>query len=224
MTVTSVLIVEDDPLTRSALAASFAAVGLQVAGAFATGEEAMRACSGVAADVAVVDLGLPGVSGVETIAALRRARPGLAVLVLTVVENPRQIIAAIEAGASGYLLKVTPMSEIVAAVGSVCDGLSPISPAVARHILATVRSGRVDEAGHPSSLSEREHEVVWLLVGGHSYQDIATALGIRLGTVQTHVKSIYRKLEVSSKAEAVSVALSGGIVDPPHRSPATRRK
>jgi DNA-binding NarL/FixJ family response regulator len=210
----AVLIVEDDTVTRLSLASGLAAAEITVAGACASGEEALELADEQDFDVVLIDLGLPGISGIETIRRLRAARPDLAALVLTVVESPEQIVAAFEAGATGYLLKDAAITEIARAVNQVRDGLAPISPQVARHIVATMR-GREQAAPRESRrelLTPREQEILSLLVGGHAYAAIATALEIGLGTVQSHVKSIYRKLEVASKAEAVGVALTEGIV------------
>jgi DNA-binding NarL/FixJ family response regulator len=149
-------------------------------------------------------------SGAATILALRERQAGVAALVVSNAETPALIVSAIEAGAAGYLLKGTPLPEIVRAVEQVRQGLCPISPAIARHLLATVRARALPTRAF--SLTDREHEVLGLLVAGHSYTDIGIALGIALGTVQSHVKSVYRKLEVSSKAEAVRVALTERVV------------
>jgi DNA-binding NarL/FixJ family response regulator len=210
-----VLLVEDEPGIREALSTALAASGFQVIGAFGRGEEAARAAVDLGPEVALVDLGLPGISGVETIRRLRRALPELPVLVLTVFESPEVIVEAIEAGAAGYLLKGTPLPEVLDGIRQVKDGLAPISPAVARHLLDRVRArgrSRAVADAPEVNLTQRESEVLSFLVGGHSYASIATALGIRPGTVHTHVKNVYRKLEVASKAEAVAVAIRQGLV------------
>jgi DNA-binding NarL/FixJ family response regulator len=211
---TVALIVEDDAVTRQALATGLREAGLRVTAACASGEEALALAGGLPIDVALVDLGLPGISGAETIRRLRGMRPSLPALVLSVVENPELIVAAFEAGATGYLLKGAPIPEIVNAVNQVREGLAPISPAVARHIVATLhrREQSSARAATRERLTAREQEILSMLVGGHSYAAIGTALAISLSTVQSHVKSIYRKLEVCSKAEAVGVALTEGLV------------
>jgi two-component system, NarL family, nitrate/nitrite response regulator NarL len=207
-----VLLVEDDSGTRQALQAGLAVAGLDVIAAFHRGEPAIEAVTTLRPDVALVDLGLPGMSGVECLRGLRDRLPDLPVLVHTVFEDPAIIVQAIEAGATGYLLKGAPLDEVCNALQQVCDGLSPISPAVARHLLARVRDPQ--EKPERPQLSTRELEVLELLVRGHAYADVAGALGLKLPTVQTHVRSIYRKLEVASKAEATYVALRTGLVEP----------
>ena len=210
----AVLIVEDDTVTREALAAGLTEAGITVVAACTSGEEALAVAARQGFDVVLIDLGLPGISGIETIRRLRLARADLAALVLTVVESPEQIVAAFEAGATGYLLKDTAVAEIARAVRQVRDGLAPISPLIARHIVATLRGREqaVPRGPRRDVLTPREQEILSLLVGGHAYAAIASALAIGLGTVQSHVKSIYRKLEVGSKAEAVGVALSEGLL------------
>lgn len=220
-----ILLVEDDAGTRAALEAALGLAGHSVAAACADGESALAALerSEGGFHAAVVDMRLPGMSGPETIRALRERLPELPVLVLTVFEDPEIILAAIQAGASGYLLKGSPLSEICGAVEQITEGLSPLSQRVARHLLDHLRPAKASTAMKPAetappspttrldSLSEREQEVLDLLARGQAYGDIARALGIGVGTVQTYVKRIYRKLEVSSKAEAAWVARRDGM-------------
>ena len=197
---TRVLIVEDQPGTREALATAFRLGGLEVAGAFASGEDALAGLAEASPDVALVDLGLPGLSGCETIRRMRVALPDLPVLVLTVFETPALIVEAIEAGASGYLLKETPLARVREAVDEVLHGLAPLSPAVARHVLARMRAHRNGPGGQAFSLTEREREALGLLVRGHTYSSVAEAM------------NVHRKLEVTSKAEAAYVALRAGLI------------
>jgi len=202
---------------RRALAAAMREAGMTVAAACSSGEEALATSGDRPIGVAIVELELPGISGAETIRRLRAARPGLPALVLSVVEHPAEVVAAFAAGATGYLLKGTPIAEIVSAVNQVRAGLAPISPAVARHIIAALygrepADARAGTTEGRDRLTPREHEILSLLVGGHSYAAVGSGLAISLSTVQTHVKNIYRKLDVSSKAEAVRVALTEGIL------------
>ena len=187
-----------------------AASGFTIVGACASGEEALALVPTIRPDTAIVDLGLTGMRGIDVIRELRARIPDLPVLVLTTFENPADIVAAIEAGAQGYLLKGVRIDEIATALREISDGLSPISPAVARHLLARMR--QTTPSPPPSPLTSREQELLELLVRGHSYGDAAKALQISVNTVQTHVRSIYRKLEVSTKAEAAYVALKEGWI------------
>lgn len=208
-----VLLVEDDAGTRAALAAGLSAMGMTVVGEFARGEDAVAGLDAADPDVALVDMNLPGIQGPETIRRLRAKRPTLPVLVLTVLEEPTRIVEAIESGACGYLLKGAPLARIVDALAQVHQGLSPLSPEVARHVLARFRSDRAPGPAAPA-ITAREREILSLLVGGHTYAAVALALGIGIGTVQTHIKNLYRKLEVCTKAEATAVAVRTGLVGP----------
>ncbi len=207
----SVLLIEDHSGTREALAAALRLDGLVIAGALGSAEAALEALPSLHADVALVDLGLPRLPGVELIRRLRKLAPGLAVLVLTVFEQEELIIEAIEAGAQGYLLKDASPGEVRVAIEQVMQGLAPLSPAVARHVLARLRT---EPPARPFGLSDRELEVLGLLARGYTYASAAQALGIGVGTVQTHVKAIYRKLEVSSKTEAAAVARRNKLFPP----------
>src|SRR5690606_5114577 len=123
----------------------------------------------------------------------------------TVFEDPAIIIAAIEAGASGYLLKGSPLAEITRAVEQIAEGLSPLSERVARHLLDHLRPKKPAAPPRLELLTQRERQVLDRLARGETYGDIARALDIGLGTVQTYVKRVYNKLEVTSKAEAAWV-------------------
>ena len=206
-----VLVVEDDVGTRQALTVAIRQHEYDVI-AVGSGEEALELPL-ERLDAAVVDLGLPGISGTETIRGLRQIRPHLPVLVLTVFEDPERVVAAIEAGASGYQLKGATLPELRRALEQVIGGLSPLSPAIASHLLDAIRRrGAHAVPERRAALTPREVDVLALLVHGHSYVSIAGALDIGLGTVQTHVKSVYRKLEVASKAEAAAVAVTHNLL------------
>lgn len=209
-----ILLVEDDAGTRAALEAALKLGGHAVAASCRDGESALAATehSEGGFHAAIVDMRLPGMDGPATIRGLRERLPDLPVLVLTVFEDPKAILAAIEAGASGYLLKGASLPEILRAVEQVAEGLSPLSEKVARHLVAHLRDPRPGPAAAPSrleSLTERERQVLDRLARGETYADIARALDIGIGTVQTYVKRVYRKLEVTSKAEAAWMMRGG---------------
>lgn len=208
------LLVEDDAGTREALEVGLEAFGIRVVLAAASGEEALARLDSVDAEAVLVDLDLPGMDGVATIRALRQRRPGIPAMVLTVYEDPERIVSAIEAGASGYLLKGIDIRALRDAIADLVAGLSPIAPAVARHLLVRLRAGGEAAARVRVDLSARELEVLDLLTRGHTYAAIASALEVRPGTVHGYVRSLYRKLEVASKAEATSAGISLGLVPP----------
>jgi len=205
------VVVEDHVATRDALAVSLRLAGFEVVGTFGSGEEVLEALPHSPADLLLLDLGLPGISGHDTIRRLRAIDSTLPILVLTVMESPDAVVGALEAGATGYLLKDTPLLELPAAIEQVRDGLSPLSPAIARHVISTLRA-RATEDVMDAGLAPRELAVLELLVEGCSYPAIAVELGIGLGTVQTYMKAIYRKLGVRSKAAAAALAVRSNIL------------
>jgi DNA-binding NarL/FixJ family response regulator len=160
-------------------------------------------------DVALVDLGLPGMSGQELISIAKTEWPHLELVVLTGFADDDSIYEVLRAGATGYLLKDAGPSAIADAIDEVCDGGAPMSPGIARRVLAGFHTHREDPA---SDLTLRERQVLDLLTRGASYPLIGQALGISTNTVQHHIRSIYRKLQVSTKSEATLVAIRRGYV------------
>jgi len=230
-----VAIVEDDAMQR---ALSVHVLGtsddMLVVGAYETGRAALAELSSGQrqVDVVVVDLGLPDVPGAEVARQLTSLPDPPEIVVLTAHGERAMALEALKAGATGYLLKGKP-NDLVAAVRTAADGGSTIAPAIARYLLDEVRvpgqngaastlrdvgmrEGGFDGRGEDDrpALTRREREVLALLAKGATYEDAARILGISLGTVQSHVKSLYRKLEVSSKAEAAAEAVRRGLTTP----------
>ncbi|MCG8467090.1 MAG: response regulator transcription factor [Gemmatimonadetes bacterium] len=167
-------------------------------------------------DVALLDVELPRGSGMEAAARLASEYPDVGALMLTVFEDPQKIFEAIRAGASGYLLKDAEAEDIVEAVLEVRAGGAPLSRGVARRILTLVKEApapRTDDDPPPPDLSPREIELLQQIVLGHTEAAIAERLGISPHTVRTHVKNIYKKLQVHSRAAAVRVTLERGLLD-----------
>ena len=205
-----VLVVEDDVHVKADLVELLERhPELVLAGAYGTAEPALAAVTaGLTADVALIDLGLPRMSGRELIRELKVVRPELEVIVLTIFEDDESLYGAIRAGASGYLLKDATPTELASAVLQVHRGGAPMSPSIARRLLLDLRA---PPEGVDLPLTAREREVLELLTKGASYPEIAKMLSISLSTVQTHIRTIYRKLEVGTKAEATAVALRRGM-------------
>lgn len=213
----SVLLVEDDDATRAHLAKEIAAhPELRLLGAAASCREARMRLAESEPDVMLVDLGLPDGSGADLIRELSARRARTESMVITVFGDESHVVAAIEAGATGYLLKDASSEGIGRAILELLGGGSPISPAIARHLLKRFHSpARAEPPGRSvdlPGLTEREHEVLTLLVKGFTYSEIARLLAISAHTVTSHVRHIYRKLEVRSRAEAVYEALQLGLV------------
>jgi two-component system nitrate/nitrite response regulator NarL len=206
MTAARVLIVDDHPLTRDALSGLLAHNGFEVCGAAASGEEAIRLAGELQPDLALLDLTMPGLDGLQTLPRLRAAAPGCAVVVLTAAEDEANLIGAIRAGAEGYLLKSEPPERIVSFLRGVGQGEAPLSGAVARRLLEQVRESDGPTTVPPQIavlLSAREAEVLLLLEQHHATDEIAGELGISEHTVRSHVKSLLGKLGVSSRREAI---------------------
>ena len=213
----SVLLVEDDDATRAHLAKEIAAhPELRLLGAAASCREARMRLAESEPDVMLVDLGLPDGSGADLIRELSARGARTQSMVITVFGDESHVVAAIEAGATGYLLKDASSDRIGRAILELLAGGSPISPAIARHLLkrfyAPVAAPAPGRAADLPGLTEREHEVLALLVKGFTYSEIAELLTISAHTVTTHVRHIYGKLEVRSRGEAVYEALHLGLV------------
>jgi DNA-binding NarL/FixJ family response regulator len=213
-----VLLVEDDGETRARLADVIRREPrLELAGAVATCAEARRLLALTAPDLLAVDLDLPDGHGAELIRFARRERPTTEVMVITVFGDERSVISAIEAGAGGYLLKDGTPQEIAQALVQLAEGGSPISPAIARHLLRRFQTEAVASAAPAAaeaapSLTERETEVLRLISKGFRFGEIAELLGISAHTVTTHVRHLYKKLEVSSRSAAVWEARHLGLL------------
>ena len=207
-----VAIIEDQRTTREALRTLLdGSAGYSTSGAFGSMEEALPHLTADLPDVVLVDLGLPGMSGIEGIRILRQQFPNLLALVLTVFEDDERIFDAICAGACGYLLKKAPLTRLLESIREVMDGGAPMSPQVARKVVRLFRDFRPPE--HVDyALTPHETRLLKLLVDGHSYKTAAFELGITSHTVAFHLKNIYGKLHVHSKSEAVSKALRQGLI------------
>jgi DNA-binding NarL/FixJ family response regulator len=201
-----ILVVDDHPLTRDALSSLLAQGGFDVVGEAPDGVEALELARELQPDLVLLDLSMPGLDGLAALPRLRAAAPGCEVVVLTASGTEENLLAAIRGGAAGYLLKSEPPERIVSFLRGVANGEAALSGEVARRLLDQVRSGgRLggvpdDIAG---TLSAREVEVLLLLDEHLSTDDIAKRLFISEHTVRSHVKSLLRKLGVSSRRDAL---------------------
>lgn len=164
-------------------------------------------CSSALFDVAVVELDVPGGLGLDVIRGLRQIRPACPIIVFTALGDDTSLFDALRAGATGFVTKPTSPAALHAAIVEAFAGGAPLSPAIARRVVTSFAA----PLPTTSELTPREREVLALLARGHTYPDVATALGLGLGTVQGYVKSLYRKIEVSSKAEAAAYASRLGL-------------
>lgn len=206
----TVSIVEDDRDTREHLAALLNGTPtLRVVQTFATGEKALADLPRAPPQVAVVDINLPGMSGIECVAKLKALVPSLHVLILTMYEESDLIFDALRAGANGYLLKSMPPEELIQAMEQVQAGGAPMSMQIARKVVNYFHR-KPNPESDLGSLSPREYEILSLLAKGRLYKEIADQLGIGLGTVRTHQRRIYEKLHVQSRTEATVKFLRWG--------------
>jgi DNA-binding NarL/FixJ family response regulator len=162
-------------------------------------------------DVILMDIDMPGTNGIDAVAIVKAVSPKTQVIMLTVFDNEEKIFNAIRNGASGYLLKHTPPSEIIDSIFDVNKGGSPMTANVARKVLQYFQSQPKAHKGD-YNLSERELQIVKGLVSGYSYKAIASELFISIDTVRSHIRRIYEKLHVNSKTEAVLKAINEGLV------------
>ena len=207
-----VAIVEDQRDIRSALAVLINGTpGYHCTGNFGSMEAALEEIGLELPHVALVDIGLPGMSGIEGIRRLKERHPELRVLMLTVYDDDDRIFEALCAGASGYLLKNTPPARLLESISEVVADGAPMSPEVARRVVQLFRRFRPPaKAAH--NLTPHESRLLKLLVEGHNYQTAAAELGVSFHTVCFHMRNVYDKLQVHSKSEAVAKALRDGIV------------
>lgn len=208
-----VAIVEDDAILREDLAQIVArAEGLEIAGVADTLISG-RALLEPGLDVLLIDLALPDGNGVELIREARERLANIKIIVVSIFGDARSVVRAIEAGADGYLLKGAGEQQAEEAIRSVLGGGAPISPAVASHILTRMRErGSSTRAELDAPLTEKETAVLTDLAKGFRYKEVARLHGISPHTVADHVKSIYRKLAVNSRSEAVFEAVQAGLI------------
>lgn len=210
-----IAIVEDDPALRKMLVSLLQAdPQYTVVAEITEGQAAIAAIPHLAPDIVLVDLGLPDMSGIDVIRKLKTLCPGCNVLVVTTFGDEKTVTSALEAGADGYLLKGTALEELKRDICSLQDGGSPLSPMIARKLLNRLQAKAPvkPETGGETALTRREHEILEMIAKGFSYTETSKICGISAATVHSHLKSIYRKLEVHSKTEAVYEARRRSLI------------
>jgi DNA-binding NarL/FixJ family response regulator len=212
-----VMVVEDDVVTRHLLCSAIELESsLNLVGACGTVSNALLWLELNQCDLLLTDLGFPDGSGLMIIDACQRLNPQADIMVITMSSDEDKVLACIEAGASGYVLKEAGHKEVVRALLEVLNGGSPISPVIARKVLTRMRLQRTLTAEPVTSewnlLTRREAAILQLIARGSSYAKVASALGLSIGTVQTHIKHIYGKLSVHSRGEAVYEARRRGLL------------
>ena len=185
--------------------------GYSCTGSYRTMEEALEKIGHQLPDIVLSDIGLPGMDGIEGIRVLKERHPTLLVLMLTVYDDDERIFDAMCAGASGYMLKKTPPARLIESLREAVQGGAPMSPEVARRVIALFREIRPPERAD-YELTPHETRVLKLFVEGHNYKTAAAELGVSVNTVNFHVRSIYEKLQVHTRSEAVAKALLNRLV------------
>lgn len=202
MTIT-VAIVEDDAGIRDALIRILGrSRDFRCGGCYSSAEEALRELPAENPDVVLMDINLPGLSGVECVRRLKSQAFSAHIVMLTVYEDSEQIFESLAAGATGYLLKRTPPAELLEAIRDVHSGGAPMSSQIARKVVQSFRGAA--PASQATDLSPREQEILGWLAQGFLIKEIADRLGIGFDTVRTHIRRIYEKLQVHSRAQAVA--------------------
>jgi DNA-binding NarL/FixJ family response regulator len=209
-------IVEDEPELRKMIVSLLQAdPEYRVVAEFAEGTAAIAAIPRLDPNIVLVDIGLPDMSGIEVIREIKARCPECNVLVVTTFGDEETVTAAMEGGADGYLLKGTPLEELRRDIHALRDGGSPLSPMIARTLLTRLRTDTSVEKpkpGQEAKLTRREHEILEMIAKGFSYTETSKICGISAATVHSHLKSVYRKLEVHSKTEAVYEARRRSLI------------
>jgi two-component system, NarL family, nitrate/nitrite response regulator NarL len=210
-----VVLVEDDPVFEQLIVRALSRLGMgQQIRSFALGREALELVASLRAgpSLALVDIGLPDISGIEVISSVHQRFPDTPIMVISVMSGERNVLEAIRAGVRGYLLKDGSEASVAQAIRQVLDGEYPISPNLARHLFRLVGGPQQQASQASNPLSAREMELLTNIASGLSYAECAERMGVALSTVQTHIRSLYRKLEVHSQIQAVSKARNQGLI------------
>lgn len=186
--------------------------GFECAGAFGNCDNLIKNITNTKPDVVLMDIEMPGMDGLEAVKMLKPQFPGLKILMETIFEDDEKVFRSICNGAEGYILKNTPPSQILEAIREIYEGGAPMTPSIASKVLAMFKSGTSFTKDESYNLTDREMEVLKYLVDGMSYKSVADKCFVSLDTVSSHVKNIYKKLQVHSKSEAVAKAIKGKIV------------
>jgi len=200
-----VFVVDDHTLFRKGLVSLLSELeGIQVVGEASNGEEALEIVLGIEPDLILMDINMPGMSGIETLGVLRQQGMEIPVLMLTISEHQEDLVGAICAGACGYLLKNVEPEVLQQTIKQVIAGKSVLSPEITEQVFEMVRSRKI---GMEKMLTEREIQMLHLLSSGSKTSQLAEQMSISENTVKTHIRNIFEKLEVSSRAEAVAKAV-----------------
>ncbi len=184
--------------------------GLKCVGLYSTCDEALAKIGEDTPDILLLDIAMPGKSGIDSIREIKREYPSVHVLMLTVLSDDDKVFESIRRGADGYILKKSPSNKLLEAIREAHEGGAPFTGEIARKVLEYFRAPLIDSS--QAALSAREQEVLEFLIEGHGTRNIADRLYVSVNTVRFHLRNIYKKLHVNSRAEAVAKALNNRIV------------
>ena len=207
---TSIVLYEDNSDLRFSIRMLLnEADGYIVSGDFPNCVDVVEQVKAIHPDVILMDIDMPVISGIEAVKKIRKFNPKVAIIMLTVFDDNQHVLEAIRSGASGYLLKKSIPAKLVSAIEEVLHGGAPMTPTIARQVIASMQQGKDAES---YQLTEREKEVLVLLAKGNSFKMMASMLFISIDTVRSHIKNIYEKLQVHSQTEAVSKAYKEKLI------------
>ena len=208
-----VVIFEDNSNLRRGLTTLInGSAGFECSGAFGNCDNLIQHIAETKPDVVLMDIEMPGMNGIEAVKMLKPQFPEIKILMETMFEDDEKVFHSICSGAEGYILKSTPPAQILAAVREIHEGGAPMTPSIASKVLSMFKSGTSFARDESYNLTDREMEVLKYLVDGMSYKAVAEKCCVSMDTISTHVKNVYKKLQVHSKSEAVSKAIKGKIV------------
>lgn len=209
-----VAVFDDNADRRDSLGLLIASTeGLELCGLFEDANHALLEMEKVRPQVVLMDIGMPGVSGIDATAQIKGSYPVMEIIIQTVFEDQDKIFDAIKAGASGYILKSAPISKIVDAIRDAYEGGAVLTPQIASLVIQYFREKETKDSVPDYGLSEREKEVLGLLVTGLSYKLIADKMNLSYNTINSHIKRIYEKLHVHSVSEAVAKTINQRLLD-----------
>ena len=208
-----VMIVDDHPIWRDALERDLSEAGYEIVGAVGDGESAVRIAAAVRPDVVLMDLQLPGISGVQAASALVKQDPGVRILMFSASGEDGDVLAAVEVGARGYLVKSARTPELLEAVRRTADGDATFSPGLAALVLGEYRRIARDEPATTTVLTEREIEILRMVSTGRTARQIAERLVVSHRTVQNHIQNTLRKLQLHNRVELTRWAIERGLAE-----------
>ncbi len=208
-----VLLIEDNDTIRNGMSLLLNATeGMECLASFENAEDYLKKLHALEPDIILMDIGLPGMNGIEAVKESLKIKPGANIIMLTVYEDTDNIFKALCEGATGYLLKKTPPAQIIEAIKDSKAGGAPMSLSIARKVVSFFNKKKPSDKTAEANLTEREKSVLQCLIKGNSYQMTADELFISINTVRFHLSNIYKKLHIHTQTEAVAIAIKRGLV------------